>query len=97
MHWDEFTRLHNDLPHVKYPNLKWKDYSEYERQQYVYFDHLLQGIQVDYGLLKTYTFTDNLNPKEYFVVGSLVKQDKNQDDEYDLYPCAIFDVFPDIT
>ena len=98
-YWDKFTVLYNDLPHIKNPNISYKDSYKIDPYKYDYFDNLIQGIQVDNGILKTYKIPDSINHVliEHLVIGSLVLQERNQEDEYDLYPSFICDIFPDIS
>lgn len=95
--WDMFVMLYNDLP----LNKPYKLFTERDKQKIKYFSYLLQGITTDHGLLLNYKLKINDNEsfifklENYFVVGSLVLQEKNQDDEYDLYTCFVIDVFPE--
>jgi hypothetical protein len=96
-HWNTFMMLYDDLPHEK----SYKLYTRRDRQKFSYFSHLLQGITTDHGLLLTHKLRCNSDIFDfklngYLVVGSLVLQEKNQDDEYDLYTSMILDVFPEI-
>jgi archaellum component FlaC len=101
-HWDMFMALFNELPHIKKPNVSHTNYSDRERQQYEYFNYLLQGITHGHGLLKKYKLRCNhelfnFRLKEHLVVGSHVLQEKNQDDEFDLYPSILMDNFPTVS
>lgn len=94
--WDMFTMIYNDLPHDK----PYKLYTDRDRQKFSYFGHLLRGISTKNGLLLTHKLKCNsdifnFRLKEYLVVGSLVLQDVNQDDEFDLYTSFVIDLFPE--
>lgn len=95
-HWDTLMMLYNDLPVDK----SYKLFTDRDKQKFNYFSHLLQGVTTDHGLLKTHKLRCNsdlfdFKLNNFFVVGSLVLQEKNQDDEFDLYTSFVIDVFPE--
>jgi len=87
--WDHFMMLYNDLV------------VDYSSRKHEYFSYLLRGIMTDHGMLLTHELQNKTSGqlsfelKEYLVVGSLVLQAKNQDDEYDVYTTMVLDKFPD--
>lgn len=97
-YWDNFMIQYNELPHIKIPNKNYIDYTESDKCKYEYFNYLIKGIQKNYGMLRTYKIDNNVKHKliENLIVGSHVLQEKNQEDEFDLYPCVIVDIYPNI-
>ena len=96
--WNTFQALYYDLLCIKYfdPLNNNKN-----NKKYAYFNYLINGLSVDGGLLLTYHFKCltniiNFKLKEYLVVGSLVLQPHNQEDEYDIYPVLVVDIYPKI-
>jgi hypothetical protein len=97
-YWDNFMIQYNELPHIKTPNKNYSDYTESDKCKYEYFDYQIKGIQKNFGMLRTYKIDNNVKHKliENLIVGSHVLQEKNQEDEFDLYPCVIVDIYPNI-